>query len=706
MLTYDKICWKGKTLVKAQADVLPSRQRVKAKKTMPEERVLEVRAQEDFVEKLAAARPAQAVAELVWNGLDAEATKVSVESDRGPLGITSIRIRDNGHGITPEEAESLFTSLGGSWKRSAKQSKNGKRMLHGEEGKGRFRALALGRVAEWCVTAPSASGKIVRYRITVIKDSARTFRITEAAPADDVADIGVEVTISELYKDWDLEAPGLLQELNEIYALYLTDYSAALVTVSGTKLDPTTLIDVRKSFPLPPIPNGDHPPHAVELEVVEWKTQAERMLYLCNPSGFPMHRIAPGIHAPGFDFSAYLRSEYVSLLHEQGTLDLAELDPRLNESIENAKNTLRDHFRARTVERAHNLVDEWKTEQVYPYAGDPTTPVQVVERKVFDIVAVNVATSLPDFQIQDQRNRKFQLRMLRQAVERSPEELQLIIGEVLGLGQRKQEELARLLKRTTLSAIISAAKMVGDRLDFLSGLETMLFDPDLKKHFKERKQLHRILADNTWVFGEEFALTVDDRSLTEVLRQHLRAAGREIVINDPVKRLDGSTGIVDLMLSRGVPSNRENELDHLVIELKAPAVRLGSKETTQIKSYAFAIRDDERFRGVPARWTFWLVANDMDDFATHEVHLPGRPEGVLWESPDLRSRIWVKTWAQILHDCNTRLKIFQKELNHSADREASLDYLKKTYDRVLQGVDVTDQSGNSNADDSQSDTAE
>ena len=367
---------------------------------------------------------------------------------------------------------------------------------------------------------------------------------------EDGSEVGVEVTVSELYKEWGLEAAGLLQELNEIYALYLTDYPEAVVTVSGAKLDPAMLIDRRKGFSLPSIPNGDQPPYQAELEVVEWKTQTERMLYLCNESGFPLHRLAPGIHAPGFDFSAYLRSAYVSLLHEQGTLDLAELDPRLNDSVENAKSELRDHFRARTIEKAQSLVDEWKTERVYPYLEEPITPVQVMERKVFDIVAVNVASSLPDFQVQDRRNRKFQLRMLRQAIERSPEELQVIIGEVLGLSQRKQEELARLLKRTTLSAIISAAKMVGDRLDFLSGVETMLFDPDLKKHFKERSQLHRILADNTWVFGQEFALTVDDRSLTEVLRQHLKAAGREIVINEPVKRLDDTTGIVDL-ISRG-----------------------------------------------------------------------------------------------------------------------------------------------------------
>jgi len=71
---------------------------------------------------------------------------------------------------------------------------------------------------------------------------------------------------------------------------------------------------------------------------------------------------------------------------------------------------------------------------------------------------------------------------------------------VLELPKQKQEDLAKLLRKTSLSAVISSAKMVADRLEFLRGLETMLFDTDLKKHFKERTQLHRILAENTWPF--------------------------------------------------------------------------------------------------------------------------------------------------------------------------------------------------------------
>jgi hypothetical protein len=268
---------------------------------MENDRILDVEVQEDFVEKLAAARPAQALAELIWNGLDAEATRVDVYGDHGPLGLSTIRVRDNGHGIAPAEVDPLFTKIGGSWKRTAKQSRNGKRILHGEEGRGRFRALALGRTAEWSVTAADAAGIQVRYRITMIKDSARNVRISDAVAAGGDSLSGVEVAILEPYRQWDLEAKGLLQELSEIYALYLTDYPEVNISVAGVKLDPSSLIQMRKTFTLPAIADNQKS-YDTQLEVVEWETSTERMLYLCSGKGFPLHRISPGIQAPGFDF--------------------------------------------------------------------------------------------------------------------------------------------------------------------------------------------------------------------------------------------------------------------------------------------------------------------------------------------------------------------------------------------------------------------
>ena len=59
-----------------------------------------VEVEHDHLRKLANASPVQAVCELVWNSLDADATRVDVDVDHGELGMLSVSVRDNGHGFT------------------------------------------------------------------------------------------------------------------------------------------------------------------------------------------------------------------------------------------------------------------------------------------------------------------------------------------------------------------------------------------------------------------------------------------------------------------------------------------------------------------------------------------------------------------------------------------------------------------------------
>jgi len=94
-----------------------------------------------------------------------------------------------------------------------------------------------------------------------------------------------------------------------------------------------------------------------------------------------------------------------------------------------------------------------------------------------------------------------------------------------------------------------------------------------------------------------------------------------------------------------------------------------------------------RFKGVPTRWTFWLVVNDMDENASRVVLQTERPEGLLLEADNPHTRIWIKTWAQVIHEYRTRLKIIQQALNYCADKDVSLDDLKATYDSVSRGGD-------------------
>lgn len=223
------------------------------------------------------------------------------------------------------------------------------------------------------------------------------------------------------------------------------------------------------------------------------------------------------------------------------------------------------------------------------------------------------------------------------------------------------------------------------------GLETLLFDPESKKLLKERSQLHRMLAENnTWVFGEQFNLTVDDQSLTEVLRKHRKLIGEDVAIDAPVKRIDGKAGIVDLMLSRSVPQSRANEREHLIVELKRPSVKVGADEITQVEKYAYTVADDERFRHLQTRWSFWVISNDLDAFAKVKTRQKDKPRGQLSQTDDGRIEVWVKTWSEIIAECKARLRFVQEHLQTNISKEASLKYLQETYDKYLTGIEIDD----------------
>jgi hypothetical protein len=641
-----------------------------------------VEVQPDFIERQAKARPIDALAEIIWNGLDADATTVSVRLRHGEFGLSSIAVTDNGHGIPRSEASTLFTRLGGSWKQRGGFTKTKRRMLHGYEGRGRFKVFALGRVADWHVTYQPDEGIAPKtYDISMLESSIREVRISDEKRVPDGARTGVEVTVSELHRDFrSLEPDTSLQELSEIFALYLKDYRDAKISIESVVIDPASGIASTKTFGLHPIKDEDKTHHA-ELEIIEWRSATKRALYLCNEQGFPLSKVDTRFHVGGFQFSAYLKSPFIGQLHENNALEVAEMNPQLAGAIEEAHQTIKVYFRDRSAEQARAVVEEWKSENIYPYEGEAKSPIETAERKVFDIVASSVNDYLQDFAAAPPKNKALHLRMLRSAIERSPEDLQLILREVIQLPQRKQEELAKLLREASLSSIISAAKIVADRLKFLSALESIVFDPEMKQRLKERTQLHKILADNTWIFGEEFNLSVSDRSLTEVLRQHRKLLGDDIVIDEPVKHVSKTRGIVDLMLSRALRRHRANELDHLVVELKAPKVKIGNKEITQVEEYAISVANDERFRTAGGvTWTFWALSDEIDHYGEFRM----KQGGIVEQKGNIT--IGIKTWAQIIQENKARLQFFQEKLEHQVDQGTALSYLQEKYEAFLTGV--------------------
>jgi len=178
-------------------------------------------------------------------------------------------------------------------------------------------------------------------------------------------------------------------------------------------------------------------------------------------------------------------------------------------------------------------------------------------------------------------------------------------------------------------------------------------------------------------------LSVDDQSLTAVLEKHLSHLGRGPKKQAPVTMEDGGAGIVDMMLSRRIPQPKAQEREHLVVELKRPSVKIDLDVLTQVKNYAAAVANDERFKDSGTRWIFWAISNDLTDGARREGRQRNRPDGLIMDDEELRIQIWAKRWGDVIDTCRARLTFFQEQLNYVATQEGGLDYLHKTHEKYL-----------------------
>ena len=86
-------------------------------------------------------------------------------------------------------------------------------------------------------------------------------------------------------------------------------------------------------------------------------------------------------HIGEFHFSAYLKSSFITKLHGEAQLDLAEMNPLLNACVEEAQQDVKAYFRDRAAERARTVVEEWKAEKVYPYEGEAKSALEDAERQ-------------------------------------------------------------------------------------------------------------------------------------------------------------------------------------------------------------------------------------------------------------------------------------------------------------------------------------
>ncbi|MGO1392690.1 hypothetical protein [Agrococcus casei] len=195
----------------------------------------------------------------------------------------------------------------------------------------------------------------------------------------------------------------------------------------------------------------------------------------------------------------------------------------------------------------------------------------------------------------------------------------------------------------------------------------------------------------SWVFREEYALTVDDNTLRTALRAHTHLLGRDDLapsdLDAPVMDGDGRVVVVDMMLSRVIEQSR-NHREHIVIELKRPSVSIGKEQLDQIENYAQTVAADTRFAAVDTTWEFWIVGDEIDSRIRHKFGQGNLPDDVYQDYVEAGHHVIIRavTWARIIQDARHRMKFVKDALGYDPTSEASIEYLRERHGKLLPTV--------------------
>lgn len=337
-------------------------------------------------------------------------------------------------------------------------------------------------------------------------------------------------------------------------------------------------------------------------------------------------------------------------------VDLDGLDENVRHYKDFVKNQLNEFFKDKNRE-FDNFTDKLKNDEFYPYKEKATSLSKVM---LFDKLA---------YLVEDKYNLLNEQNKLREIIypliDRtiSNGELDKILKSVLKLNNKMLSKFSDLLDKTELENIIEFSDKVASKLEDLEFLEKLVYS-EIAKSVRERKELHKFLEKMLWVFGEEYndstRLLSDknlENNLLELREKTLKFKPSKEDDNLNELKEKSLKSITDLFLySEKILDLNKREV--LIVELKAPKVKISPKELDQVMKYAQEIEEMGVF---PDRLNYKIVLVSSDINKRAKFDIEGRQKGqenpyFYFKNEQGNIEVWVIKWSAIIENVKRKLK--------------------------------------------------
>jgi len=620
---------------------------------------------------------AKALCELIANGFDAGANVISVSiTENGLGGVESIKVKDDGHGISPDVLKERFISVGVFPQKANAQ--------FAKFGIGRFAVHRIGEKSHWQSISVTKDKQYKKIDFELDSDENKKLKVTEEVDGNSETGTTIEIyNIRDKGKDQFTKnkiAGILLAE----YCSYLLAHKDKRIIVQDDTLDVQSMIAVEDTDVIEPT---DKVPEKIVISHLILNKPVEN-------SRFPAQVIftARGRMIASMQPDEVLNPQYVGMVeceHFQTILSanreaLIEMDDTFANIKYLALDRITKFGEKYRTQSAKRFIERARHEDFYPYKNVPREITDTVKQEIYDVVLEKVNENA-NIDSMTKKQKAVVFNLLNRALD--DENLLIVLTEVARLSADDVAKFKNVLERTALTSIIKLSAEVTNRLLFLEVLHNMVYGASSKK-VKERTQLHKVIEPHGWLFGPQFHLATSDEGFKKVIMKHRQQAGLPPMDEDNFDAIKDVKKIPDLFLcaTKEYPTIPRNH--HLIVEIKAPIVSIGAKERDQIRKYADIIRKSHEFDKTSTRWDLFVVSSKISDQIDEDRKQKDKKVGCLFEWDNMT--IWAFEWSEIIARAKEEMQFVRNNLKMKTEQLGVSEYLKKNYPDILQPLQYQD----------------
>lgn len=350
------------------------------------------------------------------------------------------------------------------------------------------------------------------------------------------------------------------------------------------------------------------------------------------------------------------------------------------------RDTIDEHFKKDDV-KYKAFLEKLGADEYYPYTPEERKRKPLSEQ-LFERSAYLFEDDLK-LLATDDKTRKIVYLLLRKAIENG--DLAYLFSDVLNLSKDAQNKMLDLLHQTSMEEIVRFTSDVAEKEQFLNFLYELTYGKDIAKHVLERKQLHKIVEKNLWIFGEEYLGTPilwSDKNLGNNLDQlhhdylDYKPSSKD---NNLIDVKGGIRSITDLFFyNEKKLGNGRDEV--MIVELKAPKCAIHQKELNQVDLYGYEIANKSEFPKHNVTYKILLISSKITDFAKSQINgnklnekVPFLYKTINDNNADIQ--IYVMEWTDLIKRNQMQLSYLNNSLN--VKYNTVLEMFQKQYPEYL-----------------------